>query len=246
MNRNMDIIAYGDGGTPLLVFPSSEGSATDYEGFGMVGALAPLIESGKLRLYCVGSYDSESWWSKHRPAHERAWRHTLYEDWIINQALPAIKRDIGRNGHTRLLTTGCSFGAFHAVNFTLKHPKHFRLALAMSGAYDVRWLLHGHHDDWVYFNNPVEYVSNMHGDLLDHLRRNIFIALISGQGPYEQKSIDSSWEFRGVLDRKGIPNYLDLWGHDVAHDWPWWRKQIVHYMSHFVEGRSPWPNISLV
>lgn len=245
IGRELDIIAYGDAGTPVLVFPSSEGSATDFEGFGMIEALSPLIGAGKLRLYCVGSYDSESWWAKHKPPQERAWRHTLYEDWIMNHALPAIRRDIGDQS-IRLMTAGCSFGAFHAANFTLKHPQHFCTALCMSGAYDIRWLLGGHHDEWAYFNNPVEYVSNMREDLLAELRRSVFIALISGQGKWEERSLESTREFWGVLSAKQLPNYMDLWGHDVAHDWPWWRKQIVYYLSHFVEGKTPWPNISLV
>ena len=186
IGRELDIIAYGDAGTPVLVFPSSEGSATDFEGFGM-----------------------------------------------IDQSI-------------RLMTAGCSFGAFHAANFTLKHPQHFCTALCMSGAYDIRWLLGGHHDEWAYFNNPVEYVSNMREDLLAELRRSVFIALISGQGKWEERSLESTREFWGVLSAKQLPNYMDLWGHDVAHDWPWWRKQIVYYLSHFVEGKTPWPNISLV
>jgi esterase/lipase superfamily enzyme len=245
MGRSLDVIAYGDAGLPVLVFPSSEGSAHDYEGFGMVDALSRMIEAGKLRLYCVGSFDSESWWAKGRPPHERAFRHTLYEDWIMSQVLPAIHRDMGHNS-VRLLATGCSFGAFHAANFTLKHPQHFHLALCMSGAYDIRWLVDCHHDEWVYFNNPIEYVSNMDGPLLDEVRRRVFIALVSGQGQWEERSVNSTREFWGVLSAKGVPNYMDLWGHDVSHDWHWWRAQVVYYMSHFVEGRSPWPNTSLV
>lgn len=244
IGRELEIIAYGHAGVPVLVFPSSEGSAKDYEGFGMIDALSPLLTAGKLRLYCVDSYDSDSWWAKHKPPQERAWRHSLYEDWVLNQVIPAIRRDL-RSETVRIITTGCSFGAFHAANFTLKHPNHFRLALCMSGAYDIRWLLGGHHDQWTYFNNPVEYISNVQGELLHDLRRKVFIALVSGQGNWEERSVQSTREFWWLLRDKGIPNYMDLWGYDVAHDWPWWRKQVVHYLSHFVEGRSPWPNISL-
>jgi esterase/lipase superfamily enzyme len=244
LGRTMNILAYGDSGLPVLVFPSSEGKATDYEGFGMIDALAPLLDAGKLRLYCVDSYDSESWYGKHRPLNERAWRHSLYEDWIMNHAVPAIARDTA-NPKIRLVTTGCSFGAFHSALFAIKHPRRFKFALAMSGVYDIRFLLNGHHDEWVYFNNPIEFVPSMNGGLLDEIRRSTFIALICGQGQYEERCLSSTKEFWWLLRQKGIPNYMDLWGHDVAHDWPWWRKQIVHYLSHLAEGKSPWPNISL-
>ena len=35
------------------------------------------------------------------------------------------------------------------------------------------------------------------------------------------------------LAEKGIPYELDVWGHDSAHDWPWWRKQIAHHLPRF-------------
>jgi esterase/lipase superfamily enzyme len=37
----------------------------------------------------------------------------------------------------------------------------------------------------------------------------------------------------GLLREKGISHELDVWGHDVSHDWPWWRKQIAHHLPRF-------------
>jgi esterase/lipase superfamily enzyme len=248
IGRDMDLIAYGDGGLPVLVIPTSEGSVTGWEDFGMINVLAPLLEADKLRLYCVASHDSQSWYGgKHTPEvppNERAWRHRLYENWIMNQVVPAIGSDVG-DAKVRLTITGCSFGAFHSANFALKHPQRFKLALCMSGVYDIRFLLDGYHDDWAYFNNPLEYVPRMKDDLLWTLRANTFIALVCGQGQWEDRTLDSTRKLWWQLEQKGIPNYMDLWGHDVAHDWPWWRKQIVFFMEHLVEGQSPWPNIKL-
>ena len=39
-----------------------------------------------------------------------------------------------------------------------------------------------------------------------------------------------------VLRGKGIPHNLDMWGYDVDHDWPWWRKMLDHYIG----GRLGW------
>lgn len=243
LGREMNVIAYGHGGLPVLVFPSSEGKAGDFENFGMVATLSPLIDAGSLTLYCVDSYDSESWYGRHRPLHERAWRHSLFENWIMNDVVPAIGRDVGDPG-AQLTTTGCSFGAYHAANFALRHPDRFNHALCMSGVYDIRFLLNGHHDDWVYSNNPVEYVTHLNGALGKQIQQNVFITLVCGQGPWEDHCLDSTKKFWDVLSRRQLPNYMDLWGHDVAHDWPWWRKQIAWYMSHLVEGRHPWRNTS--
>lgn len=239
IGRAMELLAYGHDGLPVLVFPTSEGAAHEYADFGMVEWLTALIEAGRLRLYCVASLDSETWYARDRPLHERGWRHSHYEDWVMNHVVPTIAADVGDPG-VRLTTTGCSFGAFHAVNFALKHPARFEHALAMSGVYDIRFLMHGHHDDWVYYNNPAEYVCHMHGGTLDAVRRQTFITLVCGRGAWESKSVESTRAFRHMLDEKGIPNYMDLWGEDVSHEWHWWRTQIVHYMNHIVEGTLPW------
>ena len=46
-------------------------------------------------------------------------------------------------------------------------------------------------------------------------------------------SLPSARQMSGLLAAKGISHELDLWGHDVAHDWPWWRKQIAHHLPRF-------------
>jgi len=46
-----------------------------------------------------------------------------------------------------------------------------------------------------------------------------------------------AWEgtkqFAAMLAGKGIRCELDLWGHDVPHDWPSWRAQVAHHMPRF-------------
>ena len=37
----------------------------------------------------------------------------------------------------------------------------------------------------------------------------------------------------GELAAKGIRHELDLWGHDVPHDWPSWRAQLAHQRPRF-------------
>jgi len=33
-----------------------------------------------------------------------------------------------------------------------------------------------------------------------------------------------------VLRVKGIPAIVDYWGHDVNHDWVWWRQMLPYYL----------------
>ena len=228
-----DVIAYGDWGRPLLVFPSQQGRPWDYENNGMIGAIHWLIEAGRVKVYCVDSFDAGSWDLNHLPLEERAQRHGGYEDWIVNHVVPWIHMDCG--GPVEIMTTGCSFGAYHAANFALKRADLFPLAICQSGVYDVRILGGGPGGDAVYFNNPVDYVSQMDGDHLDWIRQRVSLLLVCGQGQWEDttNALESTKQFAGVLASKGIPHEIDLWGHDVPHDWPSWRNQIAHHLPRF-------------
>src|SRR5206468_7238881 len=112
------VLSYGHFGRPVLVFPSEKGRPYDFANNGMVGAVEGLIEAGRVKLYCVDSYDGESWAAQHLPLEERARRHGAYESWIADQVVPHIVEDCG--GRADVITTGCSMGAFHALNFALK------------------------------------------------------------------------------------------------------------------------------
>ncbi len=52
--------------------------------------------------------------------------------------------------------------------------------------------------------------------------------MLSGQGAYEAP--DASRRLAEVLGLKGIPHILDLWGHDVRHDWPSWRQMLPYHL----------------
>src|SRR5919202_266182 len=55
------LLAYGQWGRPVLVFPTERGRAWEYENGGMVDAVAGLVEAGRTKLYFVGPYDRGPW-----------------------------------------------------------------------------------------------------------------------------------------------------------------------------------------
>ena len=229
------VMAYGHSGRPVLVFPSEQGRAWDFENNGMVGAVAGLIEAGRVKLYCVDSNDAASWSDFALPVEERARRHGAYESWILDQVVPWIRGDCG-GGDVEIVTLGCSLGAFHAANLALKRADVFPLALCFSGGYDPSaWQGWGERGDAAYFNNPFDYVAHMQGDHLDWLRSRVSLLLVCGQGQWEDTtgSLESTKRFAAVLADKGIRHELDLWGHDVPHDWPSWRAQLAHHLPRF-------------
>ena len=231
-----EVIRYGHWGRPVLAFPAERGSAVDFESHGMVDAIAGLIDSGRVKLYCVDSFDGESWARYDLPLEERARRHALYEDWILGQVVPYIQADCG-GAPVEIATTGVSLGAYHAVNVALKHAYEFPLAIGLSGNYDPStWRAWGERGDATYFNSPVDYVPNLGGDHLDWLRSRVSILLVVGQGAWETHptgALPSSQRLAALLADRGISCELDLWGTDVAHDWPWWRRELAHHLPRF-------------
>ena len=228
-----ELLAYGHYGRPLLAFPSEQGPAWQYEERGMIEEIAPLLDAGRVKVYCVQSYDSWTWHDRSVPLEERAQRHGHYEDWILNRVVPFIHEDCG--GPQEILLNGPSFGGYHAANFALKRADLFPLAVCQSGIYDVAVVGWGERGDAVYFNNPSDYVANLGGDHLDWLRRQVNLIIVCGQGQWEDTtgSLESAKAFAGLLAEKGIRHELDLWGHDVPHDWPSWRAQLAYHLPRF-------------
>jgi len=123
LGHEMTLKVYGHWGIPLLVFPCSRGRYFDYEGMGMTGAIASFIDGGRIKLYCIDSFDSQSWYDFSLSPADRNERHEAY-------------------------------------------------------------------------------------DRLD------------------------SRDLQEICRAKAIPAWIDIWGHDVNHDWPWWYKQMNHFLGH--------------
>lgn len=228
------VICYGHHGRPFLVFPSERGRAWDFESNGMIDALRPLLDDGRAKLYCVDSHDTASWSDSSAPLEQRAHQHGVYESWILERVVPAINDDCG--GPQEIATLGCSLGAFHAVLFGLRRADLFPLAIGMSGNYDPStWQGWGERGDAAYFTNPVDFVPNLQGDHLDWLRDRLSLLLVVGQGQWEDTtgSLPSTTHFAHLLREKGFRCELDVWGHDVPHDWPSWRAQLAHHLPRF-------------
>jgi esterase/lipase superfamily enzyme len=228
LNIEMPLVAYGHSGYPLLMLPTAAADYLEYERFHLVDAIRPLIERGAIRAYSINSVNRYSLLNEQMPPQLKAELLTRYDRYITEEVLPLIRRDTGQED-ARPLTTGASLGAFLAANTYFKHPDLFRGVIAMSGSYDIRSYLQGHYDDNVYFNNPADYLANLNDDYnLPLLRKADAIVILSGQGAYEAP--DRSRALSEILKAKGIPHTLDIWGADVNHDWPWWRKMLPYWL----------------
>lgn len=229
LGRRMPVATYGHFGFPLLCFPTAAENFEEFERQGMIEALSEQIESGVVKIITTDSINSESWSNKHVSVTEAARRHQAYDNYIANELVAHIYEDC--NGRLPIGAMGASFGAYHAVNTVLKHPHTFSHGFGLSGVYDISHYFGSSFDDNCYQNSPVHYLPNLKGTERWEAVQQVNLTLICGQGAWER--VHWTTDFSRFLDNLGFQHTLDLWGHDVAHDWPWWFKQMNHYIKKY-------------
>ena len=227
LGQDMPIVSYGDYGFALLLVPTAGADYLEYERFQLIESLAPFINSGKIKVFSVNSVNKESWLNNEMEGAHKAIRHNQFNQYIFNEVIPFIKTNT--SNETPIIIGGASFGALHSMNLFLKRPDLLDGVIAMSGVYDLTEYTKGFYDDQVYFNSPAHYIPNLADEwYLNNIRKSRHIHILTGSGDYEdpQGSRNISW----VLNEKGIPHELDIWGHEWKHDWPTWRAMLPHYL----------------
>lgn len=234
LNQNMELKVYGHYGKPMLVFPAQSGRFFDYENFGMIDAIHEFIDAGKIKVFAVDSVDSQSWVNWEAPAPERARRHEDYDRYIIEEVAPFIDQHCGC-ARDKIIATGCSMGAYHSANFFFRHPGVFDTVIALSGLFQLNMFIGDYMDDQVYFNSPLIYLPNLEDAWYLERYRQSKIIVCCGQGAWEDAMLADCLQLKNILEAKGVPAWIDIWGHDVNHDWPWWRKMMPYYLGHITQ-----------
>jgi esterase/lipase superfamily enzyme len=230
LGQPMPIVSYGHWGHPLLLFPTAAADFLENERFGLVGAVGEQIDQGRVRVFSINSINNQAWMDENLSVAEQARRQNLYALYIEQEVVPYI-RQVCQTPDLRIATSGASFGAFHAANTLFRRPDLFDAVIAMSGFFDLGPdYLRGYSDDNAYFNNPASYLPNLEGPYLHLLQTACRIHVLTGQGSYEAP--DASRRLAGILGAKGVPCFLDVWGHDIPHDWPSWRKMLPYAVDH--------------
>lgn len=231
LGRDMEMKIYGHSGKPVLVFPAEAGRFYDYENFGMVEACRPAIDAGRITLFTVDSLDAESWSNRNAHPADRARRHEDYHRYIVDEVVPWIR---SCTGGQLLLTTGCSMGGYHAGDCFFRRPDLFDALISLSGVFQLKMFIGDFMNDSVYFHSPLHFLRNLTDETILNQYRRSRIVVCCGQGAYEGPAIEDAYALREILQAKGVPAWIDIWGYDVNHDWPWWRKQMPYFLDHIL------------
>lgn len=239
LQREMEFKVYGKTGKPCLVIPSQNGRFYDFENFGMIEECQSFIEKGALQIFCVDTIDAETLSAIGSPIRERMEQHEKWFWYICDefyQRMMEINHETTPREQWKMpFVAGCSMGGYHSANIFFRKPDQFDTVISLSGFYHLQMILGDYIDDLVYLNSPYDSILNLPKE---HPYRKLYkrsnIILCVGQGEWEQELLQDTREFEQLLQKQQIDAWVDYWGMDVSHDWSWWRKQWVYFLSYVV------------
>lgn len=229
VEQEVQLVRWGTFGAPVLLYPTAGGDAEEVERFKLIYVLQPLIEAGRIKVYSCDSIAGKAWTSKEHSAEYCSHLQNMFDTMVYREVVPAIRRDCNSDD-IEVIATGASIGAFNAVATVCRHPDAFRLAIGMSGTYDLSKSLEGRFIQDFYFASPLHFLPGLEGPILHQLQKRL-ILLPSGEGDYED--IGESWRMAHVLGSKGIPNRVDNWGPEWHHNWETWREMLPKYLDEY-------------
>jgi len=223
LDRQMELLTFGAGGLPIVVFPTERGRFYDYENNGMIQAVSGPIKEGRIQMFCVDSVDAESWLNRAVHPHERLARHLAYESYVLYEVAPLMKK---LSGSAQIGATGCGLGGYHAFNFAMKHPDLTAASIVMSGFFEMRRFMNGFYSNDFYFNNPFDYLPNMSDTWF--LERYAKMRLILAVGDRDV-CLAENVRMKEILSKRDIPCWLDVWQSQAMYDWPLWQRMAVKF-----------------
>jgi esterase/lipase superfamily enzyme len=230
VGQSINLVRWGHYGQPVLMFPTAGGDAEEVERMGVIGAVWPMIEAGRIKVYSCDSVAGRAFSNGSGSVEYRCWLQNGFGEYVANEVVPAIRTDCMDEG-IEVISAGASIGAFNAVAVACRYPWAFRAALGMSGTYNLERLFGFQGNEDFYFASPYCFLPGLEGPDLEALRR-MFILMAYGEGRWENP--DETWRMADILGAKGIPNRVDVWGSEWDHDWETWRHMLPIYLNELV------------
>ena len=232
VGREVQVVRWGETGTPVLYFPTAAADAEEVERFLMVDALAPLMEAGRLKLYSMDSVPGQIWLKEDNRPPRATRAQGGFDAFIAEELIPAVYQDCGGKP-LDAIATGASIGAYNALAAICRHPDMFSHAVCLSGTFELSKFIDGDMDEAWYYASPLHFIPNLPEDHPDLLRlRERFILLAHGTGRWEDPK--ESWDVARCLGARQVPNRVEEWGDEWDHDWPTWRRMLPQFLDELI------------
>jgi esterase/lipase superfamily enzyme len=218
------VVRWGHFGTPVLLFPSAGGDCEEVERFHLVGALAELIDRGRIKIFSVDGVAARAWLRGMLSPEQCARTQSQFDAYIDTEVVPLIRRDC-QSDTIEIIAAGAAIGACSAVAALARLPSVFRVAIALSGIFDLSKYLVGGFTPELASVLPVYSLPTLANDAA----RRRFALLATGEGDYEQPA--ESQRMSAVLADAHVHYNFENWGSRYAHGWNTWREMLPRYVS---------------
>lgn len=222
LDRNINLEVTGHWGYPILLFPSSGGSYTQNNDFGLNQSVMHFVEQGRIKLYNIETLDMLTFYDEHLASEIKIQRYELYMKFLQTEMIPYIQAQCNV---PRIAVGGCSFGGYHAGNTAFRFPDLVSHLFSMSGVFNIRNFTPLSDDMAIYFNCPDEFMRNEEPWKYNHME---IVLCTSDWDSCQPKNLHMSH----VLNEKGIHHWYDekKW---IEHDWPLWKMAFPEYVERF-------------
>lgn len=119
IGHEMRLKVYGHYGRPLLVFPCAGGTFMSSKISACSTSCVSTLSRSRLKIFCVDSIDNEAILRKDGHMGDNVYRHEAYDSYIVNEVAPFMQ-SLPEQLQNRV--DNSSMGAYHSVNFLLRHP----------------------------------------------------------------------------------------------------------------------------
>jgi esterase/lipase superfamily enzyme len=204
INREFEMLVFGTGGIPVVLFPPAGERYYAAKDKGLISSLQPMIEEGKIKVYCLDSHDNKSWYNFSIEPSERVSNYRNFENLIIHDIIGFTRYETHYN---KAILAGIDFGGYHALNFGLKHPDMASGIISIGGFFDIKRFIYGFYDDNCYFNNPPDYLPGLTEESFIESYKKMNIYFISEE---KHNHLPENENISSLLTSKGVNNQLKV------------------------------------
>jgi esterase/lipase superfamily enzyme len=225
------VTRWGHFGMPVVVFASAGDDGLEAERRGVIAALAPLIDSGRIKLYAVDGTAMHVLLAGTATVAQRIRAQRAFAQWIEIGLVPQVRRDCASDD-LELLACGCALGAASALLALVRSPQLFRGALGLSGTYDLLpWLAPNAVTTDAADSADVSVLQAIaqlpEGPALARLRQRP-VTLAATAGDYDDPAATQAMAQR--LRERGVATRTDVWGPEFQFGFASWCQMLPHFI----------------
>jgi len=216
---------WGHYGTPVLLYPSAGADCLEVERCGLIGALAELIDAGRIKIYSPDACAPRAWLARGGSLTERAQVLAACSQHTRTAIVPRIRSDC-ESPAIEIVAAGAALGALTALASLLGDPDAFRAAVALSGVFENLGYVRGPLEPAARATLPA--LASLVATAAPRIRERR-VLLAAGRGDYEVPG--ETERAAAALEAHGIPRRVELWGADAEHGFATWRRMLPRYLA---------------